>query len=720
MTITQPHQPQNRNSLKQFLPQILLALVSAVCFGLYFWRLEWTVPEFARFIVAAVALWLPGTLVISYLTRNVIQPSGVRVIFSIGGAYGLTTPLYYVARLANLEAVFWGTLIGIGIVFAIGWWRQRQHIRLPSLALLTSIDWLLLCIIALSLLVNLRYEIGFRDDAQGNSVFELYEDHPYHTGLVYELERHTPPLQESMRAGTPERAYHILPHVTTLLLKIVSGQPDALRVHLVYHYFILQVWTVLLFYALGRLLTGRKTGGYLLAALLYILVFLTPRLLPYQTLPLLYFTTFPYFSSSLNLVLGTAPQMYSGLVVCYTILLGVALLSIKAYRREDWGVLPLLTAVLVGVLMRFRLHIFLAFAPMCGLLLLYLAVRYRRLQPLLALAVLGAISVGLYLETFLPIYLPGTSSLTLGYNGLTAAENRTQFLNFIQYWPGSIAIYDWLNTLGLTTLQRDWLWQIVAMTGFVLFDVIGIPWLILLAIYTFTRAVRRELRLLTLFIFGAVATGLTVGIVVKLDYDTYSVAGQSLFHVSWYVFPLVGVVAWLLLTSKRVVVRIPFLLVCLGFVLAALDYQSANVRKTLTDVNTARAHGQGTETQALQWIWENTPHNAVILTNRYYKDAPHAYTISGLTGRAAYIEAAGTITDLQAMRIYPYDNRYQTIETLWQTTSSGQFCNVLATTIVTHVVIFNDAPLQVPDPPCLSLVWTSSPAGVTIWQVKKG
>jgi hypothetical protein len=188
----------------------------------------------------------------------------------------------------------------------------------------------------------------------------------------------------------------------------------------------------------------------------------------------------------------------------------------------------------------------------------------------------------------------------------------------------------------------------------------------------------------------------------------YSVAGQSLFHSAWYVFPIVGMACWMLLTSPRIYIRLPFVILSSLYLLLAFGFHSSVVPQSLTSPRTANAHGDGTESQAIRWLRENTPPDAVILTDRYYNVPSRTFTISGLARRRAYLEYAGSVMDQQALRVFPNDNRQRIIETLWRTTDTREFCVLLTATSVTHVLVFAESPVQVRDLGCVTSVWTNT------------
>jgi len=115
--------------------------------------------------------------------------------------------------------------------------------------------------------------IGLEEGPQkpGGMIYDGFPDRLYHVGLAYELSRHIPPRQATIRGGTPERAYHHFMHLTTMLIGPYSGQPDMLRAHLIYHYAVIQILMCLLL-SIGRTLASSRVAGYCTLALTYVVV----------------------------------------------------------------------------------------------------------------------------------------------------------------------------------------------------------------------------------------------------------------------------------------------------------------------------------------------------------------------------------------------------------------------------------------------------------------
>jgi len=73
------------------------------------------------------------------------------------------------------------------------------------------------------------------------------------------------------------------------------------------------------------------------------------------------------------------------------------------------------------------------------------------------------------------------------------------------------------------------------------------------------------------------------------------------------------------------------------------------------------------------------------------------FVISGLAGRAAYLEAGAHRMDRQAQRLNPADNRPRIVSALQKATDQGQFYQLLLSTPITHLLEDQQNPWPFPD-----------------------
>lgn len=705
---------------------LIVATITLFALIYYLVMTEWNVVEFLRFGVGIILLWMPlGSLFYLLLKRQVQEPI-VRFTFSAIASYTLTTLIYFGLAVLQLELLFYigGIAIFIGLIIYSIHKKFWFNIQIHSLSW-RQFDWILALLIAVSLVVNIPYQITWKFTPTTNTYrLTLFADHLYHTGQAYELARHVPPLQQSTRAGTPERAYHMFPHLTTMLLSRFTGQTDMLRVHIVYHYIIIEIGMCLALYSIVKTLTRSRVAGYLATATMYITAISYPPLKK-NDIGYFYFTLFPHVSSGIEPAILTSPQMYSGMLVAYGILLGVLLISISCYKKQPVNVLIIITAIMVVATSRFRIHVFLPILPGFVLMTAYGWKRTRQRVYLVAAGVAVALSLLIYLEIQSPIYLSGTASLKLGFNNLTDPDNWT---NWMTSWPFSTNIYQLISRFIHNSTVFKWLWQIVSMSAFTVLNMIGIPLLIITSIFILSKPARQEFFLFTNLIVWLVVVSTFGAICLTTNYDNYSVGAQLLLPTRWYPFLLMIPGLYQVYQCVRphlsLSISMQISAVVAFLVLSLTAQQLARPSLLTTNLRSDEVNLNASERMAMAYIHDNTPSNSVILKNKDIDN--YVFLLSGITGRAAYLEAADSTVEEQSLKVYPSDNRRQIIKDLWATSESERFCRLLTTTLATHLIEFSTYPLLVNDTACMQSIWESSnkviPASsenVTIWKINR-
>lgn len=701
--------------------KILLGCITGFLTVYYCVELHLGAFELFRFITGALALWLPlaGWLYLSL--RKEVPDRTIRIAFSAGCSYALTTLFYFAAATLRCNWLFYSAqaVAGAGLIYyAI----QNKSTLVPCAKRFRHFDWVLAALVAASLVANTPAQSVWRRDAQtGAMIYDGFADHLYHVGQAYELSRHIPPRQATIRGGSPERAYHNFMHLTTMLIDRYTGQPDMLRAHLVYHYAVIQVLMCLLLYGIGKTLTASRVAGYCTLALMYVAVPPAPNLwpvaaptgLPFKIFPFFYFTVFPHLSSGLDPVTLLSPQMYSGLVVLYAGMLGLLLFLERDKLGFRVPLLILTTALTLAATTRFRIHIALAVLP--AFLLIALHLWRRKHQSVFLLAGVGAAVVTglLYLEMRTPVYLQGASDVRFGLH--------PPLLRFFSSWPFASVVHDWITRATPQSDVTKWGWEVTCLSIFSLLNLIGIPLLAATSIYLTSERARRVFGPFNFLIFWAVATSIGFAIILSSHYDPYSVGGQFPFHTRWYLFPLAGVALWRIgrFLQKRFSWPAGVWTSVVSIVLVAgLLYRIAGPASPLTLINRQmRLAIKAEEWPAFVYLREHTAPDSVILTNKSW--GTYQFVVSGLAGRAAYQEAPGNPVDRQALKLNPRDDRVAITKALWSATSDAQFCSLLRSTPVTHILEFQDHPWPVHPPGCLTRLWENPEHTLIIWQVAR-
>jgi hypothetical protein len=612
-----------------------------------------------------------------------------------------------------VAAVIWGV-----IVVARTGWRFRLR-EFPGL--LARVDGLLLLLIALSLLVTSPCKVMFSvNPAADYHEYRLFPDHLYHAGLSYELSRHVPPRQASIRGGTPERAYHLLPHLTTMLLGRYTGQGDLLRAHVVYHVTVIEVLICLALFCIARVITGARWAGYISIALMYPLAVAWPNLVDNKGYPSFFFTLFPHATSGLEPVELIATQMYSGILVLYGVLLAVLLISDNLANDRTDPPLLLITAMLVAALERFRVHIFLAVFPAFLLVMIYCWRRRREGWYLLAAGFTLLVSLVLFWEMKAPAYFQETANIKIAYTWLTKTQD------FINYWPLGMTVK---NLLPHGTFTGRLIWDLISVPMFVLLNLIGIPLLVMTVAFLRTDEARSRFKLFSFTVCWAVVTSWLMALCLSMDCDAWSLGGQMLLHIRWYLFPLEGAVLCLLLLrlqarfnwSREMLVKAGHIALILVFVVVGWRFflhepnGPLSLREYRDQNPSTKASFSPDEWEALLYIRNNAQPDAVIISDT--PPTAYFYSISGIAGRAAFLEAVGNPLDLCARQLDPGDNRVDIMKTLWSTTNPTVFEDTILKTKATLLVENAKSPLKVHPSGCLRCWWRGPGGQVTIWEI---
>jgi hypothetical protein len=693
-----------------------LAAISIALLGYYCFALHLGAIELLRSSVGAVSLWLPLGGWIWIWLRNEARDPVIRLAIAACGTYALTTFGYFVAATAHCTWLFYiAQAVGGAMLLARGLknWRVVARRRRRG----ASIDWVLVALVAASMVSNLRVQNVLKHDTPAATVtYSGWHEQLYHIGQAYELDRNVPPLQATIRGGSPERAYHHLSAMTTMLVGRYTGQSDLLRAHFVYHFAALQILMCLLLFGIGKNLTGSRVAGYFVLASMYLVVAPAPVLWPIadqQQNPYFYFTLFPHLSSGLDPVTQASPPMYSGVAVLYGSMLALAVVLRRASSGHEVNVSAILTALLLAAITRFRIHIAVVAVPLFMLLALYMWRRTRRAIFAWSTGIAGVGAVLSYFEMHLPSYIAGTAGVRIGYSGV--ATQRP----FFNSWPFSGQVLEWLHrTIGSPEVLK-WTTEVVSLSMFSICNIVGLPLLVASAM-TLMTSKSRSLLPLYLFAFASAAASVGCALVISSPYDPYSVGGQLLLHTRWYLFPFGGVAAWM---AWRYVYRRAAWLRTVWKPFAAVLLMVGLWYRTAGPLSVFSAYLQRTaitmsedEWLALLYVRSRTSAQSIVLPSRV---PASPFLLSGFGGRAAYDEDPGNPLDQVARQLAPGDDRMATMRALRRATSNDQFCAVLRSTPITHILEFADRPLRVHPVDCLTEVWHSPVHRVTIWQVTK-
>jgi hypothetical protein len=491
-----------------------------------------------------------------------------------------------------------------------------------------------------------------------------------------------------------------------MLISRFTGQREMLRAHGVYHYATITTLICLALYGIGFLLTGSKKGGYVFAFLPFLFAIAIRPVMPNQ-LGYFFFSILPQATSTVFPTLFASPQMYSGIAVMYGVLLGVAgIVRTPKTNQKDY-VLPILCSLMTASLIRFRVHCWLATLPAFLILALFMWQRSRRLVWLFSVGTAILLSALLYAEMRFPIYLRGTTEIHFGLNGLSQ-------IPFYKVWPFSSLIERLLRS-HLCGVMLDWTWQIICLAGFTVWDIVGIPLCITVLLIP---AIMKRSQCLSYYIFTVSVVLLSIALASSLTmgYDGYSVPGQFLYHLGWYLLPLGGVgVARLVSYSQRKMRYASTLLIAVAGISGVAS--GVTQRRIFRNQTAFNIQISPASWDAFHYLKEWTAGGAVVLSTSP-RDR-EVFTISGLGGRAAYLEAPGNVVDQQALRLNPGDNRaviLSSMETAQNAGDPARFCALVTGTPITHILEEASNPLM-GGLPCLRRLWLGRDGATAVWQV---
>lgn len=707
---------------------IISAFSLVLCIGL----LEFSLPELVRFVAGAVMLWFPLTAFSFMLLQHEVRSSSLRLVLSLVTSYALTTLLYFGLTVINLAVVFYAleVVIVAGVLAVL--WRRRSVILSAVRAFRPAQqNWILIVLIAGSLFANVhysRYIFTSEDgtDGQGLITFSVFPDHLYSAALAYELDRHVQPVQATTAGGLPERAYHMFSHLTTVLLARYTGSDDMLRTHLVYHYLMIETLICLLLYCIGKTLTGLRVAGYLSIILMYLFAVASVPLLP-NPASHFYFTLFPHWSSGLNPAAYTSPQMYASLVIFYGIFLALIIILQNNLKSADSSASPnnrllILTAAMIGVMTRFRIHWLIALLPSFLIVMGLLSMRRNRIIYGIAGLVALIITFVLYLEMRSPNYLSASTSIQVGYNRLIEVD--PDFGNLLGSWPFSAQLRTHVNNMIANPKLQVMVWQFITVPMFIVLNIIGIPLMMSTAYFYVVRQPNSQFVYLKLHLGVALLICVGTASLLSMNYDPFSVAGQMVFHTRWLFFPFAAFALDAMLRRIQLTVEwSPSRWFIVGVLVLSLFQIALWIRRDRIEAGVVDFNETLTtaDYNALLYLRSNTPPDSVVL-RRVPVVTTNAlqHVVSGIAGRAAYIEASPY--HYYVTRFYNQD-RFKVVSELWQQSDPDMFCKTLLDTPIDYVVVQEyDLPRLTDTPGCVRVRWRSDgsenmSSEVAVWEV---
>ncbi len=692
-------------------------LLSAGCLGwCFFVDFKMGPVEFCRVLAGLVALWLPIGSLVYLLLRDRCSDTLMRCTLSAAASYALTAPAYTFFGVCDLkvpgfQSVFYvvQALMLVGAVaYAL---RHKQHWQTANLVQVwRKLDWVLIVLISLSILVTARYKTAYEYLENQNVRLIGSGDSTYLTSCAYELGRQTPAAQQSVRAGIKERAYHMYPHLTAMLVARYTGEPDIYLAMTRFNFTLVEILLCLIIFCLVRRVTASRAAGYAAVAVLYIFAIPLPPIGPHF-LNYFYFNFYPHATSNIEPSIYCSPQTYLALPAIFGAMLFVLQLSVQLSQRRKVGTVAVLAGLMVAVLIRFRVQSFMIFFPGFLLLLGIMLVATRK-WALAAAGVLATLAAAAQvLEMKLPLYYPESASILLQNNFLA------RDCAFMKEWPGAGLLQVALDSV-LHPNVFNWTWQIVGLGMFALLNMAGIP-VVTAGLFHFFRC--RTWQADT-WAYSAMVAWLVIGTVIGATflctpYDTYSIGGQSLFLIGWYMLPLLAIgfcQAGSLLPRRLSPLNGYAAVAAVLLILAAGSWQRVRPNSRLQKVIGGGVILRGEEYLGMVYMRSHLPADAVLLTRASHHPRGGAL-ISGIAGRACFLEYFPMGGPLGGGPQDQWYGRIDRVDRVWDADDAEDFTKAVLDTGATHLIEYADQPLEVHPRDCLEEFWTSPTGAVRVW-----
>ena len=128
--------------------------------------------ELLRFIIGALALWMPLGGWLYLLLRKEVPDRTIRVAFSAGSSYALTTLFYFAAATLHCNWLFYSAqaLAGAGLIYYA---TQNRSTLVQRAKCFGRFDWVLAALVAASMVANIPVQSVWRRDAQtGGMIYD--------------------------------------------------------------------------------------------------------------------------------------------------------------------------------------------------------------------------------------------------------------------------------------------------------------------------------------------------------------------------------------------------------------------------------------------------------------------------------------------------------------------------------------------------------------------
>ena len=681
-------------------PALNMALVLALAGSAFVLK---SVTNASLFRAALVVMWL--LLLVAPLgtamMRLVLPRSAAmhaRVALSLALGYALAPLILLLTSRFGVIGLLAPTWIGLGALVLVG--RQRRTgesitVAAPAAGGRDESVRVLLVIGALSVACVAPLMTPLREATSTAFVNLAYGDSFFHLNIVQGLMRQVPLVDWPNVAGWPPIFYQDFHHLLLATLARLA-HVSATDMFFVYSPIAIVLLTVVVAYAVGAALTRSRVGGYVAAALQYIV--LVPNIYDRNVfLQDQWSYVLPNFYQIHFYNLRYAQHAASGWIMVLAIVLCWSL----ALRAKDTGTALRVTAasaLCLAVLFRFRPQYFLIMVVPSAVLALWLS--RKRPAILFAAGAVGAIALAWTLYPYSTLQT-NSSGLVLKYGVFAARVSRVGYFlpnavsRLIAHLPGAVS-----PAVGLA-----------AVLGM---RIVGLNLLVLggVGLWCLRRARRASwLQQPEMYLWLAVLTTYLMALLVE----------QSAVdaNIGWNI--LQGAVApALLLAACAVVVLVGAgrldrlwqshrsVWLAVAVLCSLVAYRGA---EAVMHERTDRAYPlTSKELAAYEWVHRNTAANAVVVADpRHRVNAlgemiQNSTFLSGMTERSVYVQYLSPFTRPEAER------RVELVTSIYSAESTATACELMKTTTADYWLEYADRPFMATALPCLERVFTGEPS----------
>ncbi len=487
---------------------------------------------------------------------------------------------------------------------------------------------------------------------------------------------------------------------------VAWSRADVWKVYLVYIGSLLVIFQCALQFVVGKQLTQSTWGGYLTAALTF-LVFL-PN--PYDenlllengmnnnTLPAAQMHFVDFHS---NLSFGSAWMLLSAITLL------IALAAQYQKTRRGSGLL-VLAGLLVVALARLRSHFFVIVAPVYFLICLWFLWRERRARYIVPVVVFLCLSALVFYESTRAYYNSESTHLALAFGVFGEYAFNTL--------PGQI------QTL-FAPVPRA-LRSIIGILWFTFFYVIGFAYSLLIAVGIVRAVRRRQLPTLPiLFLYLVALSAIVLGSVLILEARRRDMGG------AW------GVQALFILPRVAMLLAVPPLLELLRsaqqkwkpvrehrralacgalLVFTFIAYRGASA--TLYGQSNRAYPISASEHTAYEWIQKNTDAAAIVAALATHQVNPAGEMIRSTNLLSAMTQRAVFVERVEGYELTRAKQRMDVLTKLFASQSPAEIKTLIGQTNIDYLVVYSDTPTATDLSCCLRLVVDGVPQ---VYQVIK-